>query len=629
MVPYITGSVPASYNPGLVLSYANQAVSLAGSYVAQLGTLAASLQPPVIQPNFTTPAAPPNITVPTAPSIQIPVWTAPAAPAAFVGSLNIDGIIPAAFDSQPPVLSFPVAPTFSEAAPSDPGVSLTYTDPTLNLNLPAPPSLLSISVAPFSGFNMPTVDTNLPTLQVVAPSVREYVPGALYSSTLLTSLKTALQDRILNGGTGLPPAVETAIWDRAREREYRQSADAIRDLDRMESLGYAFPPGVYLDARTKVQTELAYNIQTASRDIMIEQAKLEQANILKALETATQLEGTLIQYTNQVEQRSFEASKYATQAGIEIYNAQVRAYSSYVDAYKTKVAIYEAQVRAELAKVEAYKAQIEAEQAKAQVNTALVQQYRVQADVALSAIEVYKAQIAGIQAKAEIEKLKISIFGEQIRAYGAKVSAYTAGVEGFKALVSAEGAKQEAFKSQVQAYSAQVDAASKIAEAKIEEYKGQITAKTAEWEGYKAAAQAEASKIQALTSSNQSITDLYRAEVTGFTSVNEVLTKQWQVAIEQAQRSAEIGVAAAKANADMYQTTRSLALDASKVGAQVSAQIGAAAINAVNFSSSQSLSYSTTNNNNASNSSSYSSITTTSLNSDPFSSSGGGDFTVS
>ena len=65
---------------------------------------------------------------------------------------------------------------------------------------------------------------------------------------------------------------------------------------------------------------------------------------------------------------------------------------------------------------------------------------------------------------------------------------------------------------------------------------------------------------------------------------NEVLVKQWQVSLDQAQRTAEIGINTAKANAELYITTRSLALDAAKTGAQVSAQIGAAAMNAVNFS---------------------------------------------
>lgn len=579
---------PMSFgDPASITAYAHERTVQADLFIDQLGALTASLTPPTITPDFPTPGPAPAAEMPEAPTTTNIIWSLPAPPTAFTATLSIDQYLPEPFDSNPPMMMFGPAPaTFTDLVPDAPGVDLQFVYPDLTVNLPAPPSLLSISTYKFGGVNIPSLLDEVPTLTSVAPTVIPYTPGQGYASSLLSSLQASLQDRIDNGGTGLAPAVEQAIWDRGREREYRQQATALAELERMERLGYAFPPGVYMDARLKVQTETNYTIAGVSREVMIKAAELEQTNVLQALQTATQLEGVLVNYTNQVEQRAFESAKYATQAGIELYNAQVRAYSAYVDAYKTKVAIYEAQIRGELAKVEAYKAEVDAEQAKAQINTALVSQYKVQADVALSAVEVFKAQIGAIQAKAEIEKLKVSIFGEQVRAYSAKVNAYTAGVEGFRASIQAETAKQEAYKSQVQAYSAEVDAAVKAAQARIDEFKGLIAAKTAEWEGFKSAASAEASRVQSLSAIDQSKSEIYKSVVSGTNAYNELLTKQWQVALDQAQRTSEIGVQAAKANSDLYMTTRSLAMDASKVGAQVSAQLGAAAINAVNWSSS-------------------------------------------
>lgn len=568
-------------------AYAQGRTAATDSYIAQLGTAASQLAPPVINPVFPVPPTAPPVATSTAPTLQPIVWSAPGLPTPFSGTLNIDAYMPAPFDGLPPVLSFPAQPTsFSETAPTAPPVNLDYAYPDLAVNLPTPPSLLSLNVQPFSGFNMPSIDVTIPELTAVAPSVVQYVPGSMYTSSLLTSLQATLQDRIENGGTGLPPEIEQAIWDRGREREYRQSAAAIAELERMESLGYAFPPGVYTDSRLKIQTEMGYVIAGYNREVAIEQAKLEQTNILKALDTATALEGSLIVYNNQVEQRVFEASKFATQAGIEIYNGQVRAYATIVDAYKTKVQIYEAQIRAEVAKVEAYKTEIAAEQAKATINTALVEQYKVQATVALSAIQVYEAQIKAIQTKAEIERTKVLIFGEQVKGYTARIGAYTAQVEGFRAAVQAEGSKQEAFKSQVQAYGATVEAAVKQIDARVRQFEGLLKQKEQEWEGYKAAASAEASRAKALADNNTSAAEVYKATVQGLASYNEVLTKQWQVTYDQAQRTVDIGVNAAKANAELFMTTRSLALDAAKVGAQVSAQLGAAALNAINWSSS-------------------------------------------
>lgn len=574
-------------DPGQMYAYAGDRTVSTNEYIIQLGNTAASMVPPTINPVF--PAAPsaPPVATGAEPSVQQVIWTMPNIPTAFSGTLDIDQYMPAAFDANPPILSFPAAPTgFTDAAPTAPPVNIDYVYPDLSVSLPAAPSLLSLNVTQFSGVNMPSIDVTIPELTAVAPSVIQYVPGAGYTSSLLTSLKETLQDRIENGGTGLPAAVEGAIWDRGREREYRQSAAAIAELERMEALGYAFPPGVYIDSRLKIQTEMGYVVAGYSREVAIEQAKLEQSNILKALDTSTALEGTLINYTNSVEQRAFESAKFATQAGIEIYNSQVRAYAAVVDAYKAKVQIYEAQIRAEIARVEAYKTEIAAEQAKATINTALVEQYKVQANVALSAIQVYEAQIKAIQTKAEIEKIKVQIFGEQVRGYSAKISAYTAQVEGFRASIQAEGTKQEAYKSQVQAYSATVEAAVKQIEARIRQFEGLLKQKEQEWEGYKAAASAESSRAQAIAANNQSAAEIYKATTQGLASYNETLTKQWQVTYDQAQRTVDIGVNAAKANAELYTTTRSLALDAAKVGAQVNAQLGAAALNAINWSSS-------------------------------------------
>lgn len=576
-------------DPFSITAYATARTTAADNYILMLGQLSGSLTPPVITAVFPTGPTSPLVSIPAPPTnLQSVVWTAPGLPAAFTEPLVIEDSIPAPFDQSPPVLSFGAAPTpFSEVVPDAPGVDTNFTYPTLSLSLPSAPSLISINVSPFEGFTMPqfTAET-INTLNIVAPSVREYVPGAMYTSTLLTELKDTLYDRIHNGGTGLNPNIETAIFDRAREREARTQADGLAQLDRMEAFGFSLPPGVYVDARLKLLTETNYQQAGASREIMIKQAELEQANVLKALDVATSLEGKLIDYSNSVEQRIFEGCKYATEAGVQVYNAQVQAYSAYLEAYKTKVSIYEAQIRAENLRIEAYKSQLEAEKTKAQINTALVEQFRVLSEVALSNVEIYKAEIDAIRAKAEIEKLKVDIYGEQVKAYGARVNAFTAQVEGFRAVIQAEASKQDAFKSSVEAYSAQVTAAVKIIEAKIEAYKGRIASKTAEFDGYKAAVQAESSRAQSIAQSNSSIIEAYKATVQGNAAYNETLTKQWQVALDQTQRVTEIAVSTAKANAELYMTTRSLALDAAKVGAQVSAQLGAASLNALNWSTS-------------------------------------------
>lgn len=585
---------PFYMDPQWYWTYAGNSTNNANNFLAQLGQLATSLVPPVINPVFPSGGSAPAISIATPPSYISFTWSVPNLPNPFTGTLNIDPYLPATFDQSPPALVFGSAPPLpTDSSPTAPTIDTAIPFPTEpTLNFPAPPSLLSINTYQFDGVTIPSFNETVPVMNIAEPSIMPYIPGSGYTSSLLTKVVAVLDER-LNGGTGLPPEVEQAIWDRGREREVAQLADSIAELERMEALGYAFPPGVYLDARLKLTNEYAAKSYGHSREVMIKQAELEQANIRQALQDSISLESKLIDAYNMTEQRVLEGAKYATQAGVSIYNAKVEAYKAYVDTYRVKAAIYEAQIKGEMAKVEAYKAEVEAERAKAEVNTALVQQYKTQIDAAMSMVELYKAELMAVQTKAEIEKLKIEIYGEEVKAFASKIGAYTAQVEGYRASVQAEATKQEAYKSAVDAYSAQVGAQVKVIDAKIAEYKGLLEAKQTEYEGYKVAVTGESERVKALAATNNAIADTYRALVTGQASYNETLTKQWQVSLDQAQRVSDIANNAAKANADLYLTARGIASDAAKAGAQVCAQLGAAALNAVNWSTSFSVSNST------------------------------------
>lgn len=581
----LTSSLLGTAN-GLI-SYAQGRMAAVDGFVSSLAGQVLSLQAPSITPTFPGGGSAPAISIPAPPTFQVPVWVAPGFPTAFTGVLEIGDLGIEPFDEDPPALNFGTAPPpFVGALPDAPAVNLNFDDPTLVVNLPAPPNLLSLNIQKFDGMNLPTFDAEAPELIAVEPTIREYIPGPGYTSELLTRLKATLEERISSGGTGLTQEVENAIWDRGREREARAQDDSLRQLDQMEGLGYAFPPGAYLDARTRIITETDYAVRGHSREVMVKSAELMLDNVKHSLTTAVQLEGQLIDYTNSVENRIFESVKYATEAGVQIYNAKVQAYTAMIEVYRAKVTIYTALIQGETAKVDAYRATIAAEQAKAQINTALVEQYKVQADVALSNVEIYKAEIAGIQAKASIEQTKVQVFGEQVRGFTAQVNAYTAGVEGFRATVGAEATKQDAYKSKVEAFSARVQATTAIIDGRVKAFEGQVSAKNAEYDGYKAAVAGESARVDGIAKIAGVQADAYRSTVTASGQYNEVLTKQWASQIDQQARIAEIGVSAAKANAELYISTRSLALDAAKTGAQVAAQIGAAAINAVNYSAS-------------------------------------------
>jgi hypothetical protein len=202
---------------------------------------------------------------------------------------------------------------------------------------------------------------------------------------------------------------------------------------------------------------------------------------------------------------------------------------------------------------------VQAELAKAQINQSLVEQYKASIEAALSAVEIYKARIAGIQVKAEIEKTKIEAYGEQVRAMcreDQRVHRRRRGLPGQprSGEHQAEGLPEPG--RSIQRARGRRGEAGRYPHRQLP---GKLDGWLAQWDGYKATIAGEASKAQAVSSYNQSLSAEYQSEVAAVTSFNETLTKQWQAVIDEAFRVTDIGVNAAKANAELYMTTRSLA----------------------------------------------------------------------
>ena len=591
-------------DPNAMYQLSVSMVYAAEQYLGQLGASAASLVPPTINPSFPVISAAPAQAIAPLPTMQAVTWTPPQSPGAFSGTLNTDGLLPGPFQGLAPTLNFGTPPAaFSGQLPAAPAVNLNFQYPTPSIQLPSIPSLLSLDTILLPSVSIPTFTASVPTLSAGAPTIRNYTEGPLYASDLLSQVEDNLTRALADGSwTGLPAAAEGGLWDRGSDREFRAQADALADLDRMESLGYAFPPGVWLDARIKIQTETDNTRTALSREIMVKQAELTLENITKARSEAVQLEGKLIDYTNQVAQRTFDSCKYVTEAGVQIYNAAVEGFKASLEGYRTQATVYEAQIRGLEATVKVYQAEIEFERTKAEINTALINQYKTEVDAAMATLKITELQVEIIKTQAEVEKIKVEVFGSEVQAFASTVNAYTAQVGAYKTQVEAQGAIEGVYKTQAEVYGTLVQSGTAAINAKVADYKGRIEAYTAQIELYKSQIQSMIGQAQAANFYNTSQAEVYRAEVASLQSYNEVLTKQWEAAVSEGTNIAQVAVKAAEANGQLYISSRSLALDASKVGAQVCAQLGAASLNAIHWSSSVSSSQSESN----SNSNSYS-----------------------
>ena len=577
-------------DPSDIVATAQDMISIAQEFMTDL-MAAGWFTAPSINPTFPVVGSAPTPVTTTTPSLQNPAWTVPAQPNAFsVLPPNVSNLLPGAFDGSAPSLSFGTIPSPDYGtAPGSPALDFNYVYPTLDVSLPGPPTLLTIENVAFSPVSIPTIDNDVPTLTVMAPNIIPYGGDQLYTSTLLTMLQNDLTQALTDGTyLTLTAAAQQALWDAAREREYRQQADALAELDRMEALGYAFPPGVFIDARLKVQTETNNTIAGLSRDIMAKQAELQLENLTKAREQATTLEARLMDYTNAVAQRAFENAKLVAETAVQIYNAQVEAYGKSLEGYNTTARIYEAQLKGAEIQLEEYKTQLEGEKTKVDMNSALVQQFHTEVEVQMMVVDIFKAELGAIETQANIQKIIVEAFSEQIKAYVAQINAFTAKVEAYKAQIESQGVIENVYKTQVEAYAATVNAGAQEATALIEGFKAQVSAYDAQLNGYKAAIEGMAAEVKAAGEYNQAAAAVYSALVQGNSAYNNVLTEQWKAVATIGEQEAEVAVKALEAQAQLYVSTKNIAVEASKGAAQVAAQLGAAALNAIHFSNSAS-----------------------------------------
>lgn len=567
----------------------NQSFTLAQNYAAtaqtQLTSFANALQgsigtAPTYSVAFTTPGQLTVQSVGDAPTWSIDTvdpGNAPSPVTPDLPTIQIDD-----FNEAAPDIQFPTAPTLSYGSiPSIPSIGAVVVPDAPTLTDVALPTFLSLSTPTFGGIDLHSdyLDKldNIPTLDLVAPTPYSYTAGPAYASELLNTLKAVLKERMA-GGTGLPAAVEQAIWDRARSRETQVAlANEAEIMRTSEALGFQLPTGVLAAQLREAQQNYYDKLSGLSRDVAIKQAELEQENLKQTIASGMQLEGQLIDYSYKLEQLTFDAAKTAAENALQVYNAQVEQFKALLSAYNTYAAAYKTIMDAELSKVEVYKAELQAEQTKAEVNQSLVQQFKAQIEAGLSQVEIFKAQVGAANTMVQLEQAKIGAAGEQIKAYVATVNAETAKIEAYKASVQAESSKVEVYRVKSQAFSAKAGAQAEKARAEISRFSAIVQSQAAQWDGYKALISAKVARAQSQASAASASSDAFRAKAAAIEAENNANARAWEGAVKQYEASINVGMQVAKMNGDWAIQANNARMDAAKAGTQVYAQLTSSA----------------------------------------------------
>ncbi|MDN5505218.1 MAG: hypothetical protein L0H10_15600 [Comamonas sp.] len=569
------------------IDLANQALSETKSMQEAFNALLPTT--PVISVRWGTIAAPNLPDLPDLPELPQVGFTTPGdMPAALdLGSLPDVEVV--GFDLQPPTMDFGSAPDLVIGqAPALPQMREVAIPDAPDVSLPDAPEFLSLTTHSFGGVNLhedwlARLD-DVPELQLLEPAPFEFKRAPGYASELMGNLKAILAARI-QGGTGLSPVVEQAIWDRSRDRETQIALAREREVMRgAEALGFPLPSGVLAGQLADARREYHDKLSGLSREIAIKQAELEQSNVKDAITQGLALEGQLMDQALQLDRLSFDAAKAAADHSIAAHNAALERFKALLDGYRTYAMAYETVIKAEMNKVEVYKALLQAEQTKADINQSLVARYKAEIDGRMAAVEIYKARVQAAQTLVGLEQTRIQAGGEQIRAFVATINAETSKVELYKARAQAEATKQDAYKSQVQAYGAYTGAQAERARVAIAQTQAKIAAKELEWSGWKAKLSAEVAKMDAAAKQSAILVDGYRMSAHAIEAKAASSMRRWEADIKQYEAGSNISLQTARINTDLAIQTNNARLEAGKIGLTTAAQRVASAWSMVSTS---------------------------------------------
>lgn len=539
-------------------------------------------------------------TEPAPPTLSLDTSGAPASPT--LPALDEVTISWPSFDVNDVNLSSFVPPTTIDPDPPGDSPTVQYPDlPTApSLTLPNAPDLPDISLPTAPLLDVPTFDGTDPEagLTLTPPSDLFLYNEEEYSS----ALKDAVYDKIktdmltlqASGADGLGSDVEQALWDRGRSRLEDELDRTHQDLAaQWAARGFPMPPGMLAAQQAQQQVEHNKRLTDLDRDITTEQARLAQQKAEFTVQQGLNLEKMLIDHTNAVNQRAFEAARSVAEYALAEYDARVKTYQARIQKLAQDVAVFNAEVQKANLDLELFRSEIQKAQVEASTWESYIALYNAKLEKVKTAHATYQTQVEAANVAAQIEKVKIEEFAERVRAYGAQVQANASKYEGYKILKDAESLNVQNFAEQVRAYQAQVEAKQSEAaqkatmlELKQRENQAALDQYSADIQKYSAEVQARASEIDAQVRVFGMQTENFRSRVQAESARVDAEVGAYQAEVQYLQAEASVALQNAQISLENAKSQNELTVQNMQAGSQVASQLAASALTSVSATAS-------------------------------------------
>lgn len=495
-----------------------------------------------------------------------------------------------------PAVTLPDIPAIGDVAlPERPAIDT-------NIELPAAPSidmpqmdeLLQISLPAFEFPQLPTFDATPPSasgIQVPTPFINWSEPQ--YASELLTDIQAKVKGW-MQGGTGLPVAVEQALFSRTRERDGAETERAVQEaVDAWAARDFTMPPGMLVKQADVIREQGRLKASELNRDIMIEAAKWQIEGMRFAVEKGVALEELTSNLHENMTKRLFEAARFHAESQISVFNAQISLFNAQNAGFQTLTEVYKTKLEAAISRITAYKAAVDGQVAIGQINEQRVNVYKAKLEAITSNVEVYKAMMQGAQVRSDMIKNQFDAYRAEVQAYSEQISAEKVKVEAYDARVRAETAKIGVYESQARAYAstiqgltANADMKMKGAQLRIEAARTRITEFMGNVDAYKAELQSGVSKAQIATSVFTAQIEAWRAKAAAQVAQSEMQSRFADMNTRTNIAYSEMQMSEYTAKMQHAIQQAQIALEAAKAVGQYTAQLAAGALSAAHVSAS-------------------------------------------
>lgn len=501
----------------------------------------------------------------TAQLVNVPLPTSPTLSFDPIGDVTVPD-----FTVSPPGVDIPDAPVFvAPPLPVQPSINDIALPTAPSVTLPTVPSLSAINIPLAPSIIIPDFTSTLPPDDLVTPTNVFSFSEQPYQDILLDAEKTKLMNDLINGSYGIEPLDEINLWNRARDREVDVTLMEIDEAYRAPaSRGFPLPPGDIAIVVERALQKQQEKLSSVSRDIAIKRGELYAETRKFTITEVRELETTLMNYWNSVQERGLNAAKATLDAVIAIYETVLKRYNARLEAYRTDAMVFEAKIRAASVQVEIYRSQIQAAQVTAEVQRIQVEIYNAQLRGVETTIEIFKTQMEAANIASEIQRTKIEAFRSLIDAYTAQIQGQVATQNAYEARIKGELAKVQVFEAQASAYNSQVEGLKVRSDIIIGKARAQWEQASVKIENFKGQLQGAELDLKGQLGIVSSNIEIFKARTQQFAASTDALAKQFSLDEESIKNAREINLK----NADLNLETSRLRLERGIESLKVQAQ---------------------------------------------------------